>query len=244
MTPREYSEFLHHAVHSLKALNDDCENKFQLSKWPRYDYDLNSGTLTFSKDRKPKVVAYIQVVGTTSSKSNTWLWAWANQHFPPKVVQDMERVRAFGNAESLPQLTEEQMTDSEYLGWEMTAVAAYILGSKGAYRCPSDNGYIYVTYSNLAYADGGSVLTVNRHQINCDTHGRSYATFLCEHLIADPRQKWYSAECSDSNPWPDAWCARCEELFQQQGEWNENNESKLKAKVLCHQCYERFRPAT
>lgn len=44
----------------------------------------------------------------------------------------------------------DSLPDYEHLGWELTAVTARILGAKGAYRCPSDNGFFYVVFSDIA----------------------------------------------------------------------------------------------
>ena len=55
----------------------------------------------------------------------------------------------FGKAEEIAVLTTDRLPDDEYLGWEMTAVAARLLGGKGGYRCPDDDGFLYVIYSDL-----------------------------------------------------------------------------------------------
>jgi hypothetical protein len=73
MTAEQFLEFRHEAVHALMGLNDLCEREFKISSWPRWDYDFDAGTLTFSKDGVARVVASIQVVGTTSESSGTWL---------------------------------------------------------------------------------------------------------------------------------------------------------------------------
>jgi hypothetical protein len=76
MNPKEFSEFRHDAVHALKPLNETCEREFRISSWPRWNYDFERRTLTFSQDEIAKVIATIQVVGTTSDLSSTWLWGW------------------------------------------------------------------------------------------------------------------------------------------------------------------------
>src|SRR5215831_4209353 len=135
MTPDQFSEFRHAAVHELMRLNEHCAEEFQISSWPRWDYDLDLGTLTFSENDLPKVVASIQVVGTTSRSVRTWMWGWANESLPPNATSDVRRVLEFGRDENIAELTKTELPDDEYLGWGMTAVAAKLLGAKGAYRC-------------------------------------------------------------------------------------------------------------
>jgi hypothetical protein len=81
-----------------------------------------------------------------------------------------------------------------------------------------------------------------RRELNCEVHGSAFSTYICDHLFASPNQKWFSGAVSDSDPWPDAWCEQCNELFDQQGEWNDKNSGGLKARVLCHHCYQVHRP--
>lgn len=241
MDPEQFSVYRHEAVHQLMRLNAECEKTFRISSWPRWDYDFEAGTLTFSENDTPKVIASIQVVGTTSKSGGTWMWAWANESLPANVTEAVGKVRAFGKAENLAELTHECLPDDEHLGWGMSAVAAKILRSKGAYRCPGDNGFVYVVYSSLRFADEQVAPTNEAKQVDCVTHGSGFATYVCEHLAANPAQEWFSRERDDTHQWPDAWCAICDAFFQQEGEWNEKNEAKLKIKLLCHYCYEKKR---
>jgi hypothetical protein len=241
MTPEEFSKFRHDAVHELMSLNEACERKFKISTLHRWDYDLDDGTLTFSQDGVARVVALIQIVGTTSETDGTWLWSWANQSLPGKVTRAIGDVRAFGERESLSELTTPSLTDDEYLGWAMTAITARVLGSKGAYRCPRhDNGFLYLVYVDLGFAVtvGGSTVA---KQVKCGTHDVGYATFICEHLMSKPGQEWFSDDPTEGNQWPDAWCAACQDLFQKQGEWNDKNSSGRHIRALCHHCYESLR---
>jgi hypothetical protein len=241
MDAKKFSEFRHEAVHELKHLNEICEQEFRIGTWPRWDYDLNRGTLTFSKDGVPKVVALIQVVGTTSIEVGTWLWAWANASLPAAVTMAMEKVRAFGEAENLAELTQPRCADDEYLGWEMTAIAAKLLGAKGGYRCPGEKGFLYVVFSSLQFASEPAEDGTTPTLVQCPTHGSGFETFVCEHLVSDPAQRWYSQDPEEGDKWPDAWCAVCNAFFQQEGEWNDKNEPNVKVRLLCHYCYERLR---
>ena len=75
-------------------------------------------------------------------------------------------------------------------------------------------------------------------QTRCDKHGNGFETFACEHLVENLRQRWFSAEPCDENPWPNAWCRVCNVHFEKYGEWNSVNSGSLRAVLLCHECYE------
>jgi uncharacterized protein DUF6882 len=241
MEPQQFSKLRREAMHQLMRLNEECEKEFCISSWPRWDYDLERGRLTFSQEGVPKVLASIHVVGTTSISGGTWLWSWANERLPATVTTAVAKVREFGVAEGVAQLAEAELPDDEHLGWGMTAIAAKLLGAKGAYRCPFDDGFIYVVYSSIKLAADESEIAMGSDQVRCPDHGSGIATYVCEHLVSNPAQAWFSREPDEGNRWPDAWCSACDVFFQEQGEWNEENQSKTKIKILCHQCYERMR---
>jgi hypothetical protein len=96
----------------------------------------------------------VQVVGTTSAKTNSRLWAWANESVPASQTTRLAEVRAYGEAEALPILTEDYWPDDEYHGWEMTAVTAKITRAIGAYRTPGTNGgYSYYVFTSLRFVN-------------------------------------------------------------------------------------------
>ncbi len=153
--PDWYPDWRHEAFHELMEKIDRLKAEFQLGQWPRYDYDLQAGTLTFSEEGVPKVIAEIQVVGSTSEKAGNWLWAWGNDHWPRERTVDAETVRDFGEKNGICELTHEYLQDEDlnHLGWEMAAVAARITEGVGAYRPPRDEGGgLFLIYRSIAWA--------------------------------------------------------------------------------------------
>jgi hypothetical protein len=64
---------------------------------------------------------------------------------------EIQEVRKFGRDERVTELTQSKLPDHENLGWEMTAIAADVIGAQGAYRCPNERGRL-----PLRRADVGS----------------------------------------------------------------------------------------
>lgn len=196
----------------------------------------------FSQAGTPKVVAEIQAVGTTSECSQTWLWGWANESLISAATKQMSRVRQFGIDNGIRQLSEASLPNDEHLGWELTAVSVALLNGKGAYRCPrNDGGHLYFVYTDIAFAELPSPHAgpaEEQQQIQCGQHGRGHSTYVCEHLFVNPKQQWFSDHPSPEKRWPDAWCAGCDRLYQNEGEWNDANSEHLKIKLICHHCYE------
>ena len=153
--PDWYPGWRHDAVHQLQEKNARLSAEFRLGDWPRYDYDLDAGTLIFSDKGVPKVIAEIQIAGSTSLRSSNWLWAWANSHWPADRVTDSELARAFGGEHGICDLIHDYVEnddDVNALGWDLTAVMVRITGAVGAYRPPDDNGGLYLVLRTLTRA--------------------------------------------------------------------------------------------
>ncbi|HEY9217845.1 MAG TPA: hypothetical protein VIO94_07350 [Phenylobacterium sp.] len=149
--PDWYADWRHQALHDLIAKQDRNLADFQTGTWERFDYDLDTLTLSFSDRGVTKVIADIQVVGTTGPED--WLWAWANTDLPEGCRRDVEQVKAFGEEHGIAELTFELLgaDDLNSLGWSLAAVAARICDAQGAYRAPSLNGALFLIFRNIRY---------------------------------------------------------------------------------------------
>lgn len=72
----------------------------------------------------------------------------------------------------------------------------------------------------------------------CGNHGRTPSTFVCRHLANGYGCGFHDAG-TEGDPWPDAWCDKCQAGFERLGEWTDENEPKLA--LLCTDCYEKAR---
>jgi hypothetical protein len=75
--------------------------------------------------------------------------------------------------------------------------------------------------------------------VECAIHGRQSAAFVCRHLNLETRVGF--VEGYDPND-PDtasnqAWCAECDRLLVEEGEWNDRSESFAQPRLVCRACY-------
>lgn len=153
MTDDELQSFSEKAFEFLQAQQDSTITDFRLGEYERYDWDQETQQLTWSDEGIPKVVADIQFVGSISTISNTWLWSRANPSVIDSMSNHLNDVRRFGEKHSISKLVEEKWPADELDGWEMTAISAYILRSKGAYRAPGKNGFTFMVFSEIRFVD-------------------------------------------------------------------------------------------
>jgi hypothetical protein len=125
--------------------------EFNLGNWDSWFLDQETGELIFSSGEVPMVVANVEVAGTYSNESKTWLWGWANESIHEKVKGRIEQVALVGLELGLKRLTERKFTVKEKEPWGLSRVSAYILDAKMVYRAPSPSGYIYLCIMDIDY---------------------------------------------------------------------------------------------
>lgn len=148
----DYPRALREAVHALTDLNEAVNARFGIMAWERFDYDLAACSLTFSHKGRPRVVAEIQLVGTTDAE---FLWGWANAGWwPAAAIEDVLKVKAWGEANAVPSLTTPRLQgDMTDIGWGMAALAAKITGAVGVYRPVDGPRSLFLLYRSIRFVD-------------------------------------------------------------------------------------------
>ncbi|MGF1761644.1 hypothetical protein L4D76_27835 [Photobacterium sagamiensis] len=86
-----WEDFVSEAHNALTEKQNKLMVDFKLGEHERFDWDQENGTLVFSNDGKVAVIAKVQFVGSISTKSNTWLWSWANSFVLDNVKDQMHK---------------------------------------------------------------------------------------------------------------------------------------------------------
>jgi hypothetical protein len=124
-------------------------------KLENYSWRLEQGTgkLTFSQDGVTKVIADVQIVGTYSTYSHTWMWSWGNKSVDERMKSDMGKVKEYGESHRYQQWTTAKWECDEDYAATMTAAAGYLLKAKGAFRGPIEDGYVFMLITDIRWAD-------------------------------------------------------------------------------------------
>lgn len=79
-------------------------------------------------------------------------------------------------------------------------------------------------------------------RVHCDIHGERALTIVCHHIVEGTALLWRQAEPpTKDNPFPDAWCEKCEVQFINRGGWTDESLAFADLQVLCDGCYQRIR---
>jgi hypothetical protein len=137
---------------TLHAKHEHLEREYRLGKHERFDYDQASNQLVFSNAGKPAVIADIEIIGSVSKVSQTWLWSWSNFHMLPNVRTRIRAVRDYGIEHGFSRLTVAKWPADEVDGWEVSGIAAQVLDAQGVYRVPSQNTFMFMAMMSLRHA--------------------------------------------------------------------------------------------
>ncbi|HEY1015895.1 MAG TPA: hypothetical protein VGE07_24515 [Herpetosiphonaceae bacterium] len=107
-----------------------------------WQVSISQGTITFGGEKSFP----IQVLGTESQGSGTWLWSWANaaSNLPPAVVRAAEELRDWGAEHGIPELTEAELSLEAVSGHLLSMIAAGVLSADCYYRGPYEGGAVFL----------------------------------------------------------------------------------------------------
>ena len=79
--------------------------------------------------------------------------------------------------------------------------------------------------------------------MECPIHGNQKPAFICQHLQHGSGLGFFTPaeEPTPDDPWPQAWCAECERVAIEAGEWNDQSEGYAQFRWVCMGCYETTR---
>lgn len=146
-TLERYQDFLSETMERLQAKQATLQEVYQLGEFERFDYDLDSGTITFTQPGSLR--ARVVAVGSISDISQTWLWGWNNGGLPDEITDPLQSVFEFGEEHGLRELTVPKWLGDQPDAWAMTAAAAELLDAAGAYRAPHANGALFLLLFDL-----------------------------------------------------------------------------------------------
>jgi hypothetical protein len=88
----------------------------------------------------------IQVLGTESEVSGTWLWVWANtsSNLPNHLLTASLVLKAYGEQHKIPELTTPQVPLDQVDGHSLALIASDICEANAYYRCPYEGGALFV----------------------------------------------------------------------------------------------------
>lgn len=153
LSEEEIASLLHHATHEMQAAQRVLEKRWGWKAMARWDFDEEARTLTFSDSASPAIIADVRLVGSYSTKSSTFQWAWKTFDEGAPEAHAISPLRVFGEVRGISKLTTANWKCEEDDGWEMASIAGYLLGAEAMYRAPFEHTQWYMLLSNLRHSN-------------------------------------------------------------------------------------------
>lgn len=151
MNELQFEEFLSSAVEALQAKNDLLRQQHGIGSFARWDHNGEVGELTFSNpDDADNLVVRTTEIGSYSLKTETWLWAWANESFADAERAKAAKLKKLFDKTGMRIFTDPHFDCDEYLAWELAAVSVQYLEGTGCYRGPAEHLWIFWSIDSLA----------------------------------------------------------------------------------------------
>jgi hypothetical protein len=158
MTDEEFDNFVAEANEELEQKQDQLSKDHGLGSFARWHFNQETGLLQFfGENDRPAVEADVIAIGSYSSKSNTWKWAWSNESILPPLREKSARLKELEGLTGIALFNEESTFEvDEAMAWELAAIAVKHLKALGCYRAPSSTGgpHTFLAITNVRKVAG------------------------------------------------------------------------------------------
>ena len=148
-TTKSWEQLIDKSYEYLYDRQEALDADYNLGAHDRWGIDQDTGTLTLSIGDAPLVVADIAIVGTFIAAHGVWRWSWTNPSVDAQLSAPIDVVRRYGAEHRLEKLTDRGWPAEEVDGWEMAAIANYLLQGKGVYRAPAGDLGVFVVITDI-----------------------------------------------------------------------------------------------
>jgi len=150
VTQQQFAELAHECCERSKERQALATERWGFTKKKRWDYDDDRSVISFSDSPEgPRLVADVTIVGSFSTRTNTWMWAWGNDQYEAEKRALMRPLQSFGEVRGIEKLATAQWSADEVDGWEVTQIAAELLGADAVYRAPMEHLLMFFLLRNF-----------------------------------------------------------------------------------------------
>ncbi len=144
-------------------------------------FDLNSGVLAFRRPHEDPLQLSVQVLGTESEETKTWLWSWANNSaVPPTLMASALQLKQLGESQGIEEFASPELPITpEVNPARISLVASGILRASAWFRAPYPRGAAWLLIKDPKYKRS---VTKPIQRI-----AKAFPLFLSKHFVSDQR---------------------------------------------------------
>jgi hypothetical protein len=150
VTEAQFSALARAAYDFCQELQERARERWDFGQKEHWSFDPDERTIRFyDDDGQPSVVADVCVAGSFSTLTKTWMWVFGNEDYSDAERERLAPIRVFGEVRGIRKLEEAHFDADEIDAWELTQIAAYLLGADAVYRAPMDHSMVFMLLENF-----------------------------------------------------------------------------------------------
>lgn len=142
VTVEQLEKYIDLCCQKLDEMQGDLHTKYGLGAYEKYWCDLEKKILQFKNNDTVIDEFYVIYFASWSTKSTTWMWGWANEHFPEHVRKDSVRLKKLATTLGLDLFDTPVFECDDDMAYVLTAISCDHFDLMGTYRIPTKNGYV------------------------------------------------------------------------------------------------------
>ena len=146
-----------------------------------WGFDLNISVLAFRRPHEEPLQLGVQVLGTESEDTHSWLWAWANDSgMPLSQMESTLQLKQLGEADGIDELSSPELAITPLVNpARLALVACGILRGAATFRAPYPHGAAHLLIKDPKYKR--SVTRPIQRVV------KAFPMFLSKHFVEDQR---------------------------------------------------------
>jgi len=155
----EADKFLAEACDEYEEKQRAFEKQWRFDSIREWGFDQDNGILSLSLEDGSYVEASAQIIGSYSSKDDTWEWAWNNPCADDRMAEHSRMIKELGKCLGLDYLQESpidvpaEAVEKGHLGY-FCAIALKATGAAGVFDGPYNESLrIFYTLNDLRWAN-------------------------------------------------------------------------------------------
>lgn len=144
MTDNQFDEYLDYCYENLEMKQEVLRKEYGIGDFQDYWYDQESSKIQFKSDGKVMLEFSIVFIGSWSNKSNTWMWAWANNSMINGIKEQSSVLKELTYITGFDTFTREYFDCDEAMAHELTAFSVEHLKAKGMYISPDGMSKVFM----------------------------------------------------------------------------------------------------
>lgn len=146
----DFESLLRSSMDELMAKTQSHQTSWGFGTEEEWLLDQDEGQLTFKFPGR-SIIAPVQIIGTYTTQTGIWLWAWANPLIAHNLTDDALRLKQFGEQSGIQRLTTPEWAGQESDCWYMAALACRLFGGQGAYRGPAADSHTLMVFGEVTH---------------------------------------------------------------------------------------------